>query len=98
MSEAVLIVLISTLGLILSGVLVELVRARKRQDTVVEQVNPANGGSSMRDLFDRMAADVREIRVEQARVKTNLAVVETRISDYMLRHPPPFGGRPRDDE
>lgn len=80
MTEAVLIAIVTVLG----GILVELIRARRQQNTVVGAVT-SNGGSSMRDLLDRVAEDVKEIRAEQNKHGARLAVVEARVSDQLIR-------------
>lgn len=78
MSEPVLIASITAIGLILSGVFVELVRARKRQDKVVHEMTPngPNGGSSIRDLIDAAALDLRQLRAEMSRNGERLAALE----------------------
>lgn len=74
-TEAVLVALVTVLG----GILVELIRARRRQDTVVNAVTP-NGGESLRDVVDAAAADIRELRQEQVRHGQRLAAVEAILS------------------
>lgn len=85
MSPDILVALIGAVGLILSGVLVELIRTRRRADRVasqtqevVRQVFP-NGGSSMRDAVDRIGADVRDLRSEQREYGRRLALVENAV-------------------
>jgi hypothetical protein len=75
MSEAVLIAVVTATGLVLSGVLVELIRARKRTDTVVQAVTP-NGGTSMADSVHRIEAEVHELRTIQTRHGERLAGIE----------------------
>lgn len=76
MTEAVLIAVVTMLG----GILVELIRARRRQDTVVSAVTN-NGGSSMKDALDRLEVDVRELRVVQSRHGNRLAGIEATLSE-----------------
>lgn len=83
MNNDVLIAVVSALGLILSGVLVELARARRRQDTVVSAVTP-NHGSSMRDIVGRMETDLRELRAEVHGNTVRLATVEARFSEHLI--------------
>jgi hypothetical protein len=82
MSDAVLISVISAVGLILSGVLVELIRARKRQDTVVHEMKPNHGGS-LRDTVNKLAADqqsgITELRQQNADLKQQLSDVDKRL-------------------
>lgn len=106
MSDAETVALISTAGLVLValiGVLVELVRTRRRADTSVAQLQP-NHGTSLRDAVDRIEANLEEVRTEQrtglAEVRTEqrtqgdrLIVVETRLTDHLAqREPPPPRG------
>lgn len=90
MSDAVVIAVISAVGLILSGVLVELIRARKRQDKVVAEVSP-NGGGSIRDAVDRIEKQVDKVRDAQVSHGERLAKVEARVESY-----PPHGRRSSD--
>jgi len=70
MSDAVMIAVISALGLVLSGVLVELVRTRKAVGS--------NGGSSLHDGLKDVRIDVREIRKEQTKQGERIAKLEAR--------------------
>lgn len=81
MSDAVIIAAISAMGLILSGVLVELIRARKRQDRVVAEVSP-NGGGSMRDISQRIESVVDKIRETQVLQGERLAKVEAKVENW----------------
>lgn len=82
MSDAVLITVISTVGLILSGVLVELIRARKRQETVVHEMKPNHGGS-LRDTVNKLAVDLQSghdaLRQQNADLKNQLSDVDKRL-------------------
>jgi hypothetical protein len=86
MSDAVLITVISTVGLIMSGVLVELIRARKRQDTVVHEMKPNHGGS-LRDTVNQLVDDQRtgqaELRQALSDVDRRLVRVET-LSEFRV--------------
>lgn len=88
MSDAVLITVISTVGLIMSGVLVELIRARKRQDTVVHEMKPNHGGS-LRDTVNRLVEDGdrrhTELRQQLSDVDRRLVRVETLSELHMPR-------------
>lgn len=75
-TEAVLVSLVTAIGLILSGVLVELAKARRRQDAVVNAVTSDNGTPGMADAVKRIEIDVRELRVEQNRSGQRLAGLE----------------------
>lgn len=86
MTDTVLVAVISAFGLILSGVLVELVRNRRqqrdmveRQQVVVSEVTP-NGGKSLRDAIDRLAADMRELRGEVGHHGERIAAVEALLT------------------
>lgn len=81
LTEAVLIAVVTVLG----GILVELIRARKRQDTVVHAVTP-NGGSSMPDALTRLSEEVRELRVEQNRHGQRLAGMEAILGERARKH------------
>lgn len=83
MSDAVVISLISAVGLILSGVLVELIRARKRQDKMVAEVSP-NGGGSIRDAVDRIEKQVDRVRETQVAQGERLAKVEAKVENWAL--------------
>lgn len=85
MSESVMVAIVSTVGLVMSGVLVELIRARKRADTVVSAVTPSNGDGSMRDVLDNLIVDVRELRVEQNRHGNRLAGIEAVLAERSRR-------------
>lgn len=88
MSDAVLIAVISSVGLIMSGVLVELVRARKRQDTVVHEMKPNHGGS-LRDAVNQLATDhakgQQELRDQLSNVDKRLIKVETYAELFVPR-------------
>lgn len=70
--------MVSAIGLILSGVLVELIRARRRQDTVVHEVKP-NGGGSLRDAVTRLAGRFDKLDEKQDDFSTRLTRMETRM-------------------
>ncbi|WP_026874298.1 hypothetical protein [Jiangella gansuensis] len=53
MSDTVTVALIGAIGAILAGVLVELVRTRRRADVAAHEVQP-NGGDSLRDVINRI--------------------------------------------
>jgi len=80
MSDAVLIAVISAMGLVLSGVLVELIRTRKQATKVAHEVTP-NGGSSLRDAVARIEADVTKVRDTQVAHGERLAAVEARLNE-----------------
>lgn len=87
MSEGVVIALISAVGLILSGILVELVRSRKAQMRVVKEVNP-NGGESMKDVLkraeevaSRIETYVEKIRDTQVTHGERLARLEATVQN-----------------
>jgi hypothetical protein len=90
MSDALWIAIVSALGLIMSGVLVELVRNRRRQDKVVHEVT-SNGGGSMRDATNRIESVVDKIRETQVHQGERLAKVEAKVENWT--HP----GRRRSD-
>lgn len=75
-TDAVLVAVVGALA----AILVELIRSRRQQSTVVDAVTP-NGGSSMRDAVDRVAADVRELRTQQGRNTARIASVEAILSE-----------------
>lgn len=70
-----MVAVVTAVGLVMSGVLVEMVRARKKQDSVVSAVT-ANGGSSMADAVNRIETEVRELRTVQTRHGERLAGIE----------------------
>ncbi|HEY0638708.1 MAG TPA: hypothetical protein VGD67_13745 [Pseudonocardiaceae bacterium] len=80
MSDAVLIAVISAFGLVLSGVLVEMVRNRRQTTKVAAEVSP-NGGSSLRDAVARIEADVTRVRDTQVGHGERLAAVEARLNE-----------------
>jgi hypothetical protein len=89
-STEVEVTLISTCGLVvvaLIGVLVELVRARRRQDQVVREVTP-NGGSSLHDGIRRIEDEIREIRRTTYRHGERLASLESGNARYSIRSEP----------
>lgn len=71
LTEALLIAIVTALG----GVLVELVKARKRQDKVVHEVT-SNSGSSMKDAMARIEDAIGELRKGQSRNSERLATLE----------------------
>lgn len=73
MADAVMVAIVSAVGLVMSGVLVELVRSRRATGAVA-------------GAADGIAVDVREIRTEQGRQGSRLAAVEARISDHLAAH------------
>lgn len=75
MSDAVLIAAITVLGGGVFGVWVELIRNRKRQETVVREVSP-NGGASMKDALARLEQDTRAMREQLGRNSERLAALE----------------------
>jgi hypothetical protein len=81
MSDAVIISVISAVGLIMSGVLVELIRARHRQDKVVKEVSP-NGGGSIRDAVDRIEKTVDKVRDSQVHQGERIARVEAKVENW----------------
>lgn len=78
MSDPIWIAVISTLGLIMSGVLVELIRARRATTKVAQEVQP-NGGGSLRDMVTRIESQVERIRDTQVTHGERLARVEAKI-------------------
>lgn len=80
MSDPVWIAVISALGLIMSGVLVELIRARKAATKVAAEVQP-NGGGSMRDMVSRIESQVDKIREVQVTHGERLARVEAKVEN-----------------
>lgn len=91
MSDGVMIAVISAVGLVLSGVLVELVRTRRRADSaaqqgaeVARQVVP-NGGASLRDAIDRIEATLREHGKVQSKHGERLAAMEARLDERLHR-------------
>lgn len=92
MSEPVLIALIGAVAALLSGILVELIRTRRKTAKVEAEVTP-NGGSSMKDALGRIEKEITEVRAEQRDSRTEqsrngerLAAVEARLSDHLLIH------------
>lgn len=89
MSETVLAALIGAVGLVLSGILVELIRTRRRADVTAAELKP-NHGSSLRDAVDRIEAQVQQVTTDVQAVTTEqrtqgdrLIVVETRLTDHL---------------
>lgn len=80
-SDAVWVALISALALIMSGCLVELIRARKATAKISAEVQP-NGGGSMRDMVSRIEAQVDKIRENQVNHGERLAKVEAKIENW----------------
>lgn len=78
MSDAVVIALISATGLILSGVLVELVRGRRATNAVAAAV-AAPGDAQLGSL-------VKETRDLVGQQGTRLAVVERLVDDHLRAH------------
>lgn len=68
LTEGLLIACVTALG----AVLVELVRARKRQDKVVHEVSP-NSGSSMKDALGRIETALAGLGEEVERLKQGQA-------------------------
>lgn len=81
MSDGVIIALISAIGLVMSGVLVELVRARRTATKVANEVQP-NGGGSLRDIVTRIESQVDKIRENQVGHGERLAKVEAKIENW----------------
>jgi hypothetical protein len=81
MSEPVLVALISALGLILSGVLVELARARRRQDGLLDRLETDMG--ELQGEVTRLRIDIHQLAVSHARVETRLAemMMRRRVTD-----------------
>ena len=82
LTEGLLIAVVTALA----GVLVELVRNRRRQDKVVHEVSP-NSGSSMKDAMARIETALAELRGEvdamreaQARNGERLAALEAVVA------------------
>jgi hypothetical protein len=80
-SDPVWIAVISAIGLIMSGVLVELVRARRTATKVAAEVQP-NGGGSLRDIVMRTEATVDKIREGQVLHGERIAKVEAKIENW----------------
>ena len=80
MSDALWISIISALGLVMSGVLVELVRARRAAGKVVAEVQP-NGGGSLRDMVSRIESQVDRIRDTQVTHGERIAKIEGTIQN-----------------
>ncbi len=76
-----MVAVISAVGVIMSGVLVELIRARKRQDKVVAEVTP-NGGGSIRDAVDRIEKTVDKVRDAQVTQGERIARVEAKVENW----------------
>jgi hypothetical protein len=86
MPTEVTITLITTGGLVLValiGVWIELIRSRKRQDSVVTAVTP-NSGSSMRDVVGRIEATVDRMREAQVGQGERLARVEAKVENWVV--------------
>lgn len=82
-TEGLLIAIVGALA----AVLVELVKARKRQDKVVHEVTP-NSGTSMKDqlgrvekTLDEMREQVSAMQLVQARTGERMAALEA-VSSY----------------
>lgn len=89
MTEAVQITLISVVGALCTGILVELIRTRRKAEVSVAELQP-NHGTSMRDAVDRIEKQVAELGTEVSAVRTEqrtqgerLIVVETRMTDHL---------------
>lgn len=76
MTEAVMVAIVAALGAILA----ELIRARRRADTVVHAVTP-NSGTSMRDAVDRIARELGEMRTEHNKHANRLAGIEAILNE-----------------
>lgn len=76
-----MIALVSAMGLVLSGVLVELVRARRRQDTIQHEVQP-NSGGSLRDAVNRVAGRIDSLHHKLDEHSERLVRVETRTENW----------------
>ena len=99
MSDPVTVAAIGAIGAILAGVLVELVRTRRRADSaatqgaeaarqgaeVARQVVP-NGGASLRDAVDRIEAGLSKVQEAQGRHGERLAAVEARLDERNRHH------------
>lgn len=84
MSEAVIITVISVIGALMTGVWVELIRARRQSQvvttgtaTIVHEVTE-NGGKSIKDTVTEIRTDVREIRKEQIEQGKKIAALEAK--------------------
>jgi hypothetical protein len=82
-NETVMVAAISAMGLILSGVLVELVRARRTASTVAEAVATPPGVQSLADLVATTSSDVKALRDTLNTYGTRLAIVERLIEDHL---------------
>lgn len=80
MSDEVWIAVVSALGLIMSGVLVELVRARRTAGRIATEIEP-NGGGSLRDAVVRIEAQVDRIRESQVSQGERIAKIEGKIQN-----------------
>lgn len=86
MTTELAVALISAASLVtvaLVGVMVELIKSRKRQDKVVNEVTP-NGGSSLRDAISRIEQDGIKTREAQGRHGERLAAIEARLTDHLM--------------
>lgn len=83
MNDPVLIAIVSALGLILSGVLVELARARRAAGAVADAVVTPPGVQSMGDLVTSTSADVKDLSKQLGQLGTRLAVVERLLDDHL---------------
>lgn len=81
MSDAVVVSLIGGLALILSGVLVEMVRTRRRADIAAHEVRP-NSGDSLRDVVNRI--DERMVTAGKRAVRTEGKV--DKLADQLSDH------------
>jgi hypothetical protein len=88
-TDGVLIAMVTVLG----AILVELIRTRRKQNTVVQAVTP-NHGSSLADAIGRIEQDlglgreaIRELRAEQGRHGERLAGVEAVLGVDPRRRP-----------
>jgi hypothetical protein len=93
MSDAMAIALISTAGAVLIaliGVLVELVRNRRKTERVVNEMAP-NHGSSMRDAIDRLENGNIWIGRTVAEHGERLAAIEAHIGNRPARRRSWFG-------
>lgn len=91
MSEPVLITLITTLGALVTAIIVEIIKRGRAQkatdekiDAVLAQINP-NSGKSLHDAVKRIERDVRDVKTVQHRHGERLAAVEVRVSDHLAR-------------
>lgn len=85
MSEAVLIALITTLGALLTAVIVETIRREKAQkaneeklNTMLGQMTP-NSGSSMHDAVTAIGKTLDQVRKTQGQHGERLAAVEAHV-------------------